>query len=66
MLLFVYLYYKLLIMFNLNKKQLSLLSLLVLVGNVSLFYTMKTNFVILSYIIIFIGALAYGVLLSKK
>ena len=51
---------------KLSKYQLSLLSLLVIVGFAVGAVTIRTNFIFIGYVIIFIGSLAFGTLLRKE
>jgi hypothetical protein len=51
---------------KLSKFQLALLSLLVCVGFAVIGLTFKTNFIWIGYLLIFIGALAFGTLLYKE
>jgi hypothetical protein len=48
------------------KSKLALISLLVILGLFSIPLTIKTPFVLFSYLAIFIGSFAFGVLLGKK
>lgn len=53
-------------MTKLSKYTLSLLSLLVIIGFAVVSLTYKTNFIFIGYLLIFIGALAFGTLLHKE
>jgi hypothetical protein len=53
-------------MVKLSKHTLALLSLLVCVGFAVIGLTFKTNFIWIGYLLILIGALAFGTLLAKK
>ena len=51
---------------KLSRYTLALLSLLVCVGFAVIGLTFKTNFIWIGYLLIFVGAFAFGTLLAKK
>lgn len=51
---------------KLSKYQLSLLSLLVPIGYMVIGLTLKTNFIWIAYLIVFVGSFAFGTLLNKE
>jgi len=59
-------YQKQIIMRKLSRHQLALLSLLVCVGFAVVGLTVGTNFILVGYCLIGIGAFAFGTLLAKK
>lgn len=51
---------------KLTKYQLSLLSLLIIIGFAVIGLTFKTNFIWIGYVLISIGSFAFGTLLYKE
>jgi len=57
---------KLIIMYKLSKFELSLLSLLIIIGFAVVGLTIQTNFIWIGYLLIAIGSFAFGTLLHKE